>query len=233
MPDPTYTVLIPVMNEIESLNKTISTILSNNDKFELIIILSPKTSLEARQNAFKFEANNIYCKVITQVKSGLGGAYQDGIDVSTGDYLIMIASDLETDPNLVRNLIDASSKNPKSIIATTRWRGIGAGFEGYSVTKYFLNWIFQKLISFLYKSKLSDYTFGFRLYPKEALKDKSWQEINFAFLLESILVPLIEGWDVIEIPHTWKPRVENESNNKIRYFIDYFKVAFRVRFQIE
>jgi len=221
------------MNEVESLNKTISTILSNNEKFELIIILSPNTSLDAKLNALRYEATIVNCKVITQVKLGLGGAYQDGIDASTGDFIIMIASDLETDPRLVRNLIDASVKNPKSIIATTRWRGVGAGFEGYHFAKYFLNWIFQQLIRILYKSNLSDFTFGFRLYPQKALKNKNWQETNFAFLLEAILVPLIGGWNVIEIPHTWKPRVENVSNNKIKYFVDYFKVALRVRSERE
>lgn len=218
------------MNEIESLDKTISIILENNHKkFEFIIILSPKTKTSARENAYKYEAKNINCKIITQKKPGLGGAYQDGIECSKGDFIIMIASDLETDPYLVSNLINTSIKYPLSIIATTRWKGNGAGFEGYHGGKYLLNWIFQKMISLLYKSKLSDYTFGFRLYPKDALKNKNWEEVNFAFLLESILVPLVEGWKVIEIPHSWKPRVEDTSNNKIIYFLNYFRVAFRVR----
>jgi dolichol-phosphate mannosyltransferase len=230
---PLYTVLIPVMNEIESLNETISIILEQNQKnFEFVIILSPKTKFEARQNALEYEKKlNSKISIITQIKPGIGGAYQDGINICRGDYIIMIASDLETDPNLVKDLIALSVLNPDKIITTTRWRGEGAGFEGYGVLKYVLNWIFQKTVSYLFHFNLTDYTFGFRLYPKESIKTWEWKEFNFAFLLESILIPLREGWKVIETPHNWKPRVEETSNNKFIYYLSYFRVVSRVKFR--
>lgn len=226
-----YTVLIPVMNEVDSLNKTISIILEeNNNNFEIIIILSPKTKLQAKQNALKFEnIPNLNAKVVIQSKPGIGGAYQDGIELSSGNFIIMIASDLETDPHLVRELIFASVENPEMIIATTRWKGLDAGFLNYGNVKYILNWTFQKMIRILFRSSLTDYTFGFRLYPTNSLKGRSWKELNFAFLLESILIPIREGWKVTEIPHAWKPRIEEKSSNKFIYYFDYFKVAYRVR----
>jgi hypothetical protein len=43
----------------------------------------------------------------------------------------MMASDLETDPNLVRKLIDEEKQDPEIIVTATRWAKCG-DFEGYN-----------------------------------------------------------------------------------------------------
>lgn len=226
------TVLVPLINEVESLNETISTIKqdSPDTAFEFILILSPSSTSEAVKNAEqqclerKGEA-----RIILQNLKGLGGAYIDGIREAKGQRIVMIASDLETDPKLVQELLKISDLNPRHIVATTRWKGDSAGFQGYGTTKKVLNFIFQKLISKMFSSELTDYTFGFRLYPSESIKNRHWKSDNFAFLLESIIVPIKDGWKVVEVPHFWKPRIEGKSSNKVTYFVDYFLVALKVK----
>lgn len=220
------------MNEVESLRKTVEIIRENNPEtnFEFIIILSPRSTEPAVANAKDLQSKEIKNSwVIIQKYPGLGGAYAHGIEVARGDYILMIASDLETDPNLVKSMISKSLKFPDAIITTTRWKGDSSGFASYGHIKKLLNLIFQKWISLLYQSELTDYTFGFRLYPRQALSEIKWQTTNFAFLLESILVPLRRGFRAIEIPHYWRPREEGESNNQASFFLDYFKIAIKIR----
>jgi glycosyltransferase involved in cell wall biosynthesis len=226
-------VVIPVMNEVVSLNETLETITSEcpSENFEFIVVLSPKSELSAVRNVDNLIRVGIHNLVsIIQKYPGLGGAYSHGFEIAKGKYIIMMASDLETDPSLVKNLISQSRYYPNSIITTTRWSGADSGFEGYGALKLILNWIFQKGISLLYKTKLTDYTFGFRLYPRSAIVNVRWQARDFAFLLESLLLPIESGWEVIEIPHKWRPRTEGESNNRKRFFFAYLKIAFKIRF---
>ena len=233
MSESTVSVLIPVMNEVSALNKTIEIIESEspNTKFEIIIILSPLSEKSAVENAYSVsELGTKNCRVIIQKDLGIGGAYIHGIEEAKGDYILMIASDLETDPHLVKQMLMISSLNPEKIITTTRWQGEHAGFKNYGSVKLYMNWIFQKWIALTFKSKLTDFTFGFRLYPSKSIKKVNWQNLNFAFLLEVLIRPIKSGWEVVEIPHFWQPRTEGVSSNRKRYFFAYFKVAVKVRF---
>lgn len=224
------------MNEIESLNRTVAILLEDNDptSIELIFVYSSRSSEAAVHNVERLAAKTsetCKCVALIQESPHLGGALTTGFAHASGTHVVMMASDLETDPHTVKRLISTSASHPAAVIATTRWSGTGAGFEGYGVAKLLANWLFQRGISVLYGTKLSDLTFGFRLYPIQAVKDAQWSTANFAFLLESILRPLASGYEVIEIPTVWKARTEGKSNNSWRYYITYFKVAAEIRWR--
>jgi len=57
-----------------------------------------------------------------------------------------MASDLETDPATVKELI-AKAKDGYDIVTATRWKG-ESGFRGYNPLKRFLNRIFQAISAF-------------------------------------------------------------------------------------
>lgn len=225
-------VLLPVMNEVESLNETIRIINSENSNLnmEFLIILSAKSSKESIKNAESLrQSRPESIAVITQIKPMLGGALIDGIENARGGKIIMMASDLETDPRTVSLLIKKSNDFPNAIIATTRWAGDNSGFLGYNPVKLVANKIFQNFIKVLFKCNLTDATFGFRLYPREALAGKTWTTYNFAFLLESMLRPLKSGVKVVEIPTMWRARTEGTSSNSWTYYFSYFKLAAQIR----
>jgi glycosyltransferase involved in cell wall biosynthesis len=226
-------VLLPVMNEVVSLNRTIQIIDEENPdrNFEYIIILSHRSDPEAVENAETLAcAIPSRARIIVQDRPLLGGALMDGIQASTGERLIMMASDLETDPHAVQELLNVSDHRPGLIIATTRWRGRDAGFEGYGSGKKWANKVFQRAIGWLFSTELTDLTYGFRLYPRDAINHYDWQTMNHGFLLESILRPLRQGWPATEIPVKWRAREEGISNNSWRFYASYFKMAMLIRF---
>jgi glycosyltransferase involved in cell wall biosynthesis len=225
-------VLLPVMNEVKSLNSTIELLegLNRFTSFEHIIILSQFSTKESIENAQRLEIRHGgKVQVILQDLPGLGGALQSGICRAKGDYILMMASDLETDPHAVPELIATCLEFPGAIISTTRWRKQSVGFVGYGKVKMIFNWLFQKFIGILYQTSLTDLTYGFRLYPSEVIKKELWQRTDFAFLLESILVPLRDNVQVVEIPVVWKRREEGRSSNSIKQMIMYLFVAVKLR----
>lgn len=224
--------LLPVMNEVFSLNKTIECLESLNPKttFEHIIILSPFSTADSTENARRLQQQyKDKVRVIVQELPGLGGALQAGFSHATGNYILMMASDLETDPTKVPEILLTSREYPDAIISTSRWNGNSSGFVGYGRFKQLLNWFFQRFLGKMFKTSLSDITYGYRLYPSFVINQCEWQRTDFAFLLESILRPLKNGVQVIEVPVVWKKRKEGESSNSLVQMFKYFFVALQVR----
>lgn len=223
---------MPVINETFSLIKTINIILnlSKKDILEIIIVVDKKTSSKsiAIINRLILQKGNLII-MHHQKKPFIGGALQEGFNLVRGSHVIMMASDLETDPNLVPLLIKKSKIYPNNIITVTRWKS-GGGFKNYPKIKLFANWIFQKIFSLLYCTNLSDMTYAFRIYPTNVVKKIYWQELKHPFLFETIIKPLRIGVKVIEIPGIWRARVEGVSQNTFLKNFEYFKIGIKVRF---
>ena len=226
-----YTVLLPVINEENSLKDTVRIIREdNNDKLMNFIFLcsSEKTSEKSITICKNFiRENPKLFKLIFQKEKGLGGAFIEGFNTLESDYFIMMASDLETNPKDVKNLISSSVKHPNKIICTSRWK-TNKGFKNYGLIKMILNYFFQFFFGKLFKTNLSDLTYGFRLYPYNSISGINWEVLNHGFLFESILKPIIMGWETVEIPTNWIKRIEGFSSNSIAFYKSYFFIGFKI-----
>ena len=90
------------------------------------------------------------------------------------------------------------------------------------------NKIFQFLFASLYCTKLSDMTYGYRMYRYSAISQIQWTQNNHAFFFESILRPLKLGLRIVEIPAKWVARTEGHSKLMMRDYLGYFKVGFGI-----
>jgi hypothetical protein len=224
------TILLPVIDETFSLRDTVRILLDENRPAiaEILCVVCRKTTAEARAVCDHLAVENPgLIHVREQKRPFLGGAMQDAFEWATGSHVLMMASDLETDPHLVRDMIAESTKG-WDVVATARWTA-GGGFEGYNPVKYVLNWTFQKIIGVLYGVPFSDLTYGFRLYRTTVLRGVKWEETRHPFLLESILTPLRLGATVTEIPARWQARREGQSHNTFWQNFAYLRTAVRVR----
>ena len=178
------------------------------------------------------ELGNRYGSVVKVHRQSLpfiGGAIREAFDLARGSHVIMMASDLETDPGDVKRLVHEASRKPNAIIATSRWRD-GGKFEGYDPVKLVANFVFQRFFSLLYRTHLTDLTFGYRLYPCKLVRSIKWEELRHPFFLETIVKPMRLGVEVVEIPSVWRPRSEGESQNTFLRNLLYFWTGLRTRF---
>jgi glycosyltransferase involved in cell wall biosynthesis len=226
------TVILPVINETYSLVETVDSILktSKNDIKELLIVICDKTTSESMAviNDLSGRLGNLVV-VHRQKLKFLGGAMREGFDLARGSHIIMMASDLETDPALVPRLISEARAHPAAIVTVTRWDR-GGGFEDYNRIKLVANWIFQRLFSLLYWEELSDMTYAYRIFPTKLMQAIKWEELRHPLLLETLVKPLRLGVQVIEIPGKWRARTEGESKNTFARNFEYFRIGLRVRF---
>ena len=220
-------IIIPIMSEINSLKKTLKIIDKIKVKKEYLIIYSKKfTPLEIQKEIFKLKKKYRYLRYFYQKKPFVGGAIDLGIKNSKKKYLAIMAADLETNPNELKNMVILSKKNPDSIISADRWIS-KRGFSDYGVIKFLANFFFQKLIKFFFKFEILDFTFAYRIYPKNALKRYRINELRHGFALEMLLKPIKGGFRVVTIPAKWKKRVEGNSSITLQSYFSYLRVLFK------
>ncbi|MBI3813398.1 MAG: glycosyltransferase family 2 protein [Nitrospinae bacterium] len=223
-------IVLPVINETESLKKTIEILLSENrEKIKEIIIIvdkiTSKESLAVSENMVSQYPEIV--RLQRQRRKFLGGALQDAFEQCSGEYSVMMASDLETNPHDVKKMIE-TAESGYDIVATSRWINQNS-FNGYNPLKLLLNKIFQIFFKSLYRCNLTDLTYGFRIYNTQILKEIKWEELKHPFLLESILKPIkLKKYKITEIPTTWKARTEGISQNTFWTNFIYFRTGFKI-----
>lgn len=226
------TIVLPVMNETVSLEETVAIVLRDvKDRTkEILIVVCERTTPESMATVGRLrESLGGMIRVHRQKLPFLGGAMREAFDLASGSHVVMMASDLETDPNAVKLLIAAAELQPSSIVTASRWR-VGGGFQGYSKVKLLCNWLFQRFFSMLYGVKLSDMTFAYRIFPTKLVRSIRWEELRHAFLFESLVKPLRLGVPVIEIPSRWRARTEGKSQNTFLLNFVYFRTGLKTRF---
>ena len=225
-------IILPVINETVSLQRTVEVILRDVSEpiREILIVICNRTTPGAR--AVIDDLLTSYPGLIsvhTQTLPFLGGALREGFDLVRGSHTVLMASDLETNPDELAGMIAEAQRHPNAIIAGSRWRA-GGSFSGYSRLKLILNRVFQAIFSLLYGSQLTDMTFAYRVYPTAVLQSIAWEELRHPFLFECLVKPLRLGIPVIEVASSWKARTEGESQNSLAATFMYFRTGLKTRF---
>lgn len=229
------TILLPAMDETYSLKETVDTIAATcntADLAEFILLLCDRTTPESRQVAedlVKEYSPKIPIYIHDQTLPFVGGAIREGFDLAKGSHVVLMSSDLETDPNVIAEFIKYGKKSPNRIITASRWRR-GGGFKDYNKVKLVCNLIFERVIGLFYFVNLTDITYAFRMFPTDLMQSIEWTELKHPFFLETALKPIRLGVKFIEIPAHWSARTEGVSQNSFFANFKYFKTAWNNRF---
>jgi glycosyltransferase involved in cell wall biosynthesis len=225
-------IILPVIDETTSLRTTVGILIAENlpDVSEILVVTCAKTT--ERAHAVCRELVRKYPSLIrirAQNRPFLGGAIRDGFEWASGSHVLIMASDLETDPETVKDLL-AAARLGYDIVTATRGRAAG-GLHGHNPLKHSLHLMFQRVLGLLYGAGLSDMTNGFRIFRAEWVKGIEWEELRHAFLLESILKPMRLGARVAEVPTAWRRRVEGTSHTRHLRHLAYIRIALKTRFR--
>ena len=220
-------IILPILNEFNSLKKTIEILNMIQVEKEFIVILSKNlTTKKTKENIIKLKKKFKKIKYYEQTRPCVGGAINTGIKKCSKKYIAIMASDLETNPSELNKMINLSMKNSDCIISADRWI-VKNGFKNYGLIKFLANFAFQKLIKFFYNYKISDFTFAYRIYPKNSLKNYKIEELRHGFALEILLYPIKQGYRVISTPSKWRKREEGISSITFLSYISYLKVFWK------
>ena len=212
-----------MIDEINSLNKTLKILNKIKCKKEYLIILSKaKTPKKIIQKLILMKRKK-KIKFYFQKEKFVGGAIKTGISKSRGSHIAIMAADLETNPNDLSKMIKISKKNKNMIISADRWIN-NKSFSNYGFVKLIFNKLAQICLKFLYKINILDFTFAYRIYPRRALFENQITELKHGFALEILLKPVRKGYRVISFPSKWRARVEGKSNANFKVYLSFLKV---------
>ena len=225
------TFVLPVLNETDSFRQTVETIvrLAGDHTHELLVVIADRTEPECLQLIEELQNECSHTiRVHKQTLPRLGGAMREAFEVANGSHIMLMATDLETDPELIPTFIETMQQQNCDIVAASRWLG-GGGFDGYGRMKQLLNFLFQKFFGLLYWTRMTDLTYAYRLYRREVLQGIAWEEMGHPLLLECLLKPLRLGARIIEIPCTWRIRTQGTSANSFWQMTTYVRIGIRTR----
>ncbi|MBX9771740.1 MAG: glycosyltransferase family 2 protein [Candidatus Obscuribacterales bacterium] len=222
---PELSVLIPVLNEIENLerlHKQISTNLAAlNRPFEVIYVDDGSTD-GSYEMLTKIAQRDERVKVVRFVRNfGQTAALACGIDHATGDILIPMDADLQNDPADIELLI---KKLEEGFDVVSGWR---KDRQDELFLRLIPSWCANKLISVISGVRLHDYGCSLKAYRREVIKDiRLYGEMHR-------FVPIYASWvgaKVTEMPVTHHARQFGKSKYGIertfKVILDLMTVKF-------
>ena len=217
-------VVIPTLNEAGTIKAAIDTI----DKYvmypkEIIIVDSNSTD-----GTIEIVKDTNRCRLIIEPRRGYGIALRTGIKNAKGNIIIMVDADGTYEFKHIDLLINRMLEKDADMVLATRM---------YDPNKAmgFLNFLGNKVITltydFFYSQFLSDSQSGFRAISHEAINNVKLKETDMAFATEMLIQFAREGYNMIEIPTTYKPRTYGKTKLKpfksgIEIFTTIFKGVF-------
>jgi hypothetical protein len=227
------TIIIPVIRETDLFEQVVNAMLDfckPGDIKEFIIVVCEKTAQESFASIEKMRvrcgSRGVAYQVLWQKLPGMGGAMRDALDIATGSHTIISNADMALDPSLVPVLIEQARKYPDDITSVSRYLEKGLIEKGYNKLKLVWNIVAQRWLRLFYFSKITDYTYAYRIVPTKLYHSVIWTELRHPFALEGTLKFLRLGIKFHEIPG----KQIGGSQSGYAETLAYLPVALKIRF---
>lgn len=222
-------IVATVFSETFSIDETMKILLGNDRGYiqEVILLTSPRASEETFSICRKWAEREPRVKVVVQKNNpGIGWAYREGMEAAQGNYIALMAADLETEPAAIDRMVRKIEETGCDEVIANRWLPEG-GFTNYDPLKLVLNWIFQKMFRVLFWTRLGDFTFGLKILSQEVAEAIEWKGILHEVCIETTVKPLKMGYHLEQVPTVWVGRQEGRSVNTFFKNFRYVKMGFK------
>ena len=173
-------ILIPCYNEEKTLEKIINKILYLKDLDLEIIIVDDNSTDSSRSIIDKKLKDKIHKLILNDRNYGKGYSIRKGIEVATGEILIIQDADLEYDPNDYQKLLEPFTLGVADVVYGSRFIG-----SDKKRVLYFWHTVGNKiltLISNIFTNlNLTDMEVGYKVFKTDIIKKIDLKENRFGF----------------------------------------------------
>ncbi len=215
-------IIIPVYNEQptvgELLRRVLHVKLPKGIEKEIIIIddaskdRSYKIALEFKQ---KFSDRAKIKLLKHNYNHGKGSAVVDGINLASGEVLVIQDADLEYDPKDFEKLLQPIMDGKSQVVYGSRLKNYPLRLIGKKKTPLITHFLGNKFLTIvtelLYQRKVSDMETCYKMFRKEVIKGVKIKAKRFDFEPEFTAKVLKRGYRIREIPIKVTPRGYEEG----------------------
>ena len=200
-------IVIPVYNEVKTLDKILSKV--NSVKFPISkeIILVDDFSTDGTRNILK-KLEKKYKVVYHMKNKGKGAAVRTGLQNATGDILTVQDADMEYDPHEFLKLLDLILSGKYKVVYGSRFLGnkISSKKKWFVPSHYLGNKMLSLATSILYFRHVTDMETCYKMFTREVLKGMKLRAMRFDFEPEITAKIIKKGYKIKEIPINYYPR---------------------------
>jgi len=217
-------VIIPCFNEEKTISKVVNQVLLQEAIIEEIIIIDDKSTDNSKEKIEKISKTNQKIKIFFKDKNeGKGSAIKKGIELSTGDIILIQDADLEYDPADYQKLIKPFILSNADVVYGSRFLG-----GEYVRLHFFWHYLANKILTFLCNIftnlNMTDMETGYKLIKKKYLDKIDIKEKSFGVEPEITIKLAKQKLIFYEVPISYKGRSYDEGK-KIG-LKDAFKAIF-------
>lgn len=201
-------VLMPVYNEIHTLEEIVQRVQDVNLADEIVIVddgsidgtreLLPKLDAMDGVNVYYHEKNQ-----------GKGAAVRTAIDKATGDVMLIQDADLEYDPRDYPAILKPIQEGIADVVYGSRF--LGAPRRSTMFWHMVANKLLTFLTNILYNNILTDMETGYKVFKREVVQDITIHAKRFDFEPEFTAKLLKKKVRIFEVPITFNPRDYDEG----------------------
>jgi glycosyltransferase involved in cell wall biosynthesis len=208
-------VIVPVFNERTTLVEVIRRMRAVElpDGIEREIIMVDDGSTDGTRDVLGQIGDSTVRVLLHDTNRGKGAAVRTGIQVASGDYVLIQDADLEYDPEDWPKLISPVQRGRASVV-------YGSRFTGERRNMLFLHWVGNRLLSLvtnvLYNTTLSDMETCYKLVDRSLMLELDLRSNRFDIEPEITAKILKRGIRIYEVPISYTGR-EFDEGKKITW----------------
>ena len=222
------TIIIPVYNEIKTIEKLIKKILKINIKKQLIIV--DDGSSDGTEQILKKYKSRIDKLIFHKKNRGKGAAIKSGQKYVRGKYIAIQDADLEYDPSDYNKLLTPFFETDADIVYGSRFLGGGKYVRIHFFWHYLANKILTFICNIFINLNLTDMETGYKVFKSSVIKNINIEEDSFSFEPEVTIKLARKKYKFYEVPITYNGRSYEEGKKigikdafRAIYCIIYYK----------
>ena len=196
-------VIIPIYNEIHTLEEIISRVEKTNLADEIVLVDDGSVD-GTREIVERFKNKNGFTVVMHEKNQGKGAAVRSGFEVAKGEIFLIQDADLEYDPREYPNLLKPLDEGLADVVYGSRF--LGAPRRVAMFWHMIANKLLTLFTNILYDTILTDMETGYKIFKREVVDDMPLHSKRFEFEPEFTAKILKRKYRIFEVPITFNPR---------------------------